>query len=297
MTAETRTDPASMSPITGWTRKHWTGLADRMLLSVRPYASPGRALITPPGDVGGYGAGADGLEGFARTFLLAGFRLTGADGQDPDDVPGLTEWYADGIAAGTDPSSPERWLRPDEHGQAKVEAASIALILDMTRPWIWDRLSSDVQERVVEYLCTVVGDDGYPRCNWVWFRIVVETFLRSVGGPWSAGDIDSDLAAHDSFFRVDGWYADGDERSYDHYCGWAMHLYPVLWARMRGADGASGDGLDLAAGRRALDHARLERFLQDYVRLIGANGSPLIQGRSLIYRFAAAAPLWAGAAA
>ncbi|NEE02961.1 DUF2264 domain-containing protein [Phytoactinopolyspora halotolerans] len=288
----------TVSPITGWTREHWTELADRMLLAVRPYASPGHALIVPPGAVGGYGHRADGLEGFARTFLLAGFRLAGSDGADPDDIPGLAEWYAEGIAAGTDPASPERWIRPDEHGQAKVEAASIALILDMTRPWIWDRLSPSVQERVVAYLATVVGDDGYPRCNWVWFRIVVETFLRSVGGPWSSADIEADLAAHDSFYRQDGWFADGDERSFDHYVGWALHLYPILWSRMRGADGTSSDvGLDLAADRRETDRQRLSRFLTDYVRMIGADGSPLIQGRSLIYRFAAAAPLWAGAIA
>ena len=46
----------------------------------------------------------------------------------------LADWYATGMAAGTDPASPERWVRLDEHPQAKVEAASIALILDLTRP-------------------------------------------------------------------------------------------------------------------------------------------------------------------
>ncbi|WP_222851721.1 DUF2264 domain-containing protein [Phytoactinopolyspora mesophila] len=285
------------SPITGWTRETWAALADRMLLGVRPYASAGHARITLPGAAGGYGSDVDGLEGFARTFLLAGFRLAGEHGRDPERLPGLAEWYADGIAAGVDPSSPERWVRPEEHAQAKVEAASIALILDLTRPWIWDRLSSSVQERVVDYLGSVVGDSGYPRCNWVWFRIVVETFLRSVGGPWSASDIEDDLATHESFYREDGWYADGDERSFDHYVGWAMHLYPVLWSRMRGATGDSGGPgvLDLAASRQDVDRARLERFLQDYLRLVGADGSPLIQGRSLVYRFAAAAPLWLGA--
>ena len=39
--------------------------------------------------------------------------------------------------------------------------------------------------------------------------------------------------------------SDGFERSYDHYVGWALHLYPVLWARMQGA-------ADLAAGRTAI---------------------------------------------
>ena len=141
----------------------------------------------------------------------------------------------------------------------------------------------------MDYLSSVVGDRGYPRNNWLWFRVVVETFLKSVGGPWSAEDLEQDLALHEEFARADGWFSDGDQRSYDHYVGWAMHLYPVLWARMQGAD--------VAPERRARDVARLDRYLQDAIRLVGADGSPLIQGRSLTYRFAAAAPYWAGAIA
>lgn len=268
------------------TREQWAGLADDMLLAVRPYASADHALITLPGAPGGYGTAVDGLEGFARTFLLAGFRLAGERGADPLN---LAEWYAAGLAAGTDPSSPGRWVRPREHGQAKVEAASLALILDLTRPWLWNSLDGGVQERVVHYLAEVVGDRTYPRNNWLWFRVVVETFLRSVGGPWSAADLEEDLALHESFARADGWFSDGDQRSFDHYVGWAMHLYPVLWARMQGAA--------VPAERQARDVARLDRYLQDAIRLVGADGSPLIQGRSLTYRFAAAAPYWAGAIA
>src|SRR5690606_3105765 len=184
-----------------------------------------------------------------------------------------------------------------EHSQAKVEAASLALILDLTRPWIWDRLAPSAQEQTVEYLSSVVGDDGYPDNNWVWFRIVVETFLRSVGGPFSPGDVARDLAAHDRFRRPGGWFADGPERSYDHYAGWALHLYPVLWARMAGAaDVAAAAGDDLAV-RSAADREHLARYLDDALALVGADGSPLLQGRSLTYRFAAAAPFWAGAVA
>ncbi|HTJ71817.1 MAG TPA: DUF2264 domain-containing protein [Actinospica sp.] len=275
----------AISPYTGWTRSDWTALADRMLLAARKHASPSHALITPPGAPGGYGTRVDGLEGFARTFLLAGFRLAGEGGRDP---LGLLPRYAEGLAAGTDPGSPERWVTPSEHGQAKVEAAAIALILDLTRPWLWDRLDPAVQERVVAYLAQVVGDHEYPRTNWVWFRIVVEQFLASVSGPWSLEDMQSDLAVHESFVRENGWYSDGEERSYDHYCGWALHVYPILWSRMAGAS-------DLAAPLLRGYTERLDRFLLDAVRLIGADGSPLIQGRSLVYRFAAAAPFWIGA--
>ncbi|MEP7765477.1 DUF2264 domain-containing protein [Sanguibacter sp. 25GB23B1] len=275
------------APITGWSRDRWASLADDMLAAVRPFASPGHAQVLLPGGPGGYGAAVDGLEGFARTFLLAGFRLAGERGHDPAN---LAEWFAAGIAAGTDPSSPDRWVRLEEHAQAKVEAASLALVLDLTRPWLWDRLDPQVQERVVDYLAAAVGDDTYPRINWVWFRLVVQTFLRSVGGPHSLDEMAADLATHDTFVRADGWLADGAERSYDHYAGWALHLYPTLWARMAGAT-------DLAAARGDTDLQRLDRFLQDAVELVGADGSPLVQGRSLVYRFAAAAPYWVGAIA
>ncbi len=267
-----------------WSRDEWLARADAMLDIARAHATPGAGRIVFPGAEGGYGRAVDGLEGFARTFLLAGFRIAGARGDGVDD---LIAFYRRGIVTGVDPDAPDRWVRPDEHGQAKVEAASLALVLDLTRPWIWDTLDALTQQRVIDYFAPVVGDDTYPHTNWVWFRIVVQTFLRSVGGPWSRADIDADLAAHDSFVREGGWLSDGDERSYDHYIGWALHVYPILWSRMSGAS-------ELAAGRTPGDVARLDEFLHDALALVGADGSPLLQGRSLIYRFAAAAPFWAG---
>ncbi|WP_435747538.1 DUF2264 domain-containing protein [Microbacterium sp. PMB16] len=270
-----------------WSRDDLLAYADRLLAAVRPWASENGARITLPGASGGYGRDVDGLEGFVRTFLLAGFRIAGARGEGVDD---LIDFYSRGIRAGVDPTGPDRWVRLDEHAQAKVEAASIALILDMTRPWIWDRLDALTRQRMIDYLAPVVGDETYPKNNWLWFRVVVQTFLRSVGGPWSQADIDQDLAQHDSFVRAGGWISDGEDRSYDHYVGWALHLYPVLWSRMQGA-------AELARGRTDADLARLDTFLQDAIALVGSDGSPLIQGRSLVYRFAAAAPYWAGAIA
>ncbi|MGN7970784.1 DUF2264 domain-containing protein [Microbacterium sp. 22296] len=271
------------SSASGWARRDWTDFADRLLAAARDHASENNARITFPGAEGGYGRAVDGLEGFARTFLLAAFRLAGDDGHGLED---LAEFYRRGVENGVDPAAADRWVRMDEHPQAKVEAASLAVALDMTRPWIWDRLDDVTRQRVIDYLAPVVGDDTYPKTNWLWFRVVVQTFLRSVGGPWSTDDIAADLALHDELTRVDGWISDGFERSYDHYVGWALHVYPILWPRMRGA-------ADLAAGRIA-DVAGLDRYLEDAVRLVGADGSPLMQGRSLVYRFAAAAPFWAG---
>lgn len=132
-----------------WSRAQWLQYADRLLAGARAWASPGHGRITPPGAEGGYGHAVDSLEGFARTFLLAGFRIAGERGQGVDD---LIDFYSRGIATGVDPNAPDRWVRLDEHPQAKVEAASLALILDLTRPWVWDRLDHVTQERVVAYL-------------------------------------------------------------------------------------------------------------------------------------------------
>ncbi|MDT0268820.1 DUF2264 domain-containing protein [Streptomyces sp. DSM 44915] len=275
------------SPHTGWTRAHWTAVADRMLAATDRYRSPLGARIDLPGPHSAYGPASDGLEGYARTLLLAGFRLAGERGADPT---GLAERYAAGLAAGTDPHSPEAWPRPDELGQAKVEAASIALILQLTRPWLWDRLDDGVRERTVAWLATVVGQP-YPPINWVWFRVVVESFLREVGGPWSATDIEEDLAVHASLRRAGGWLSDGaEQRAYDHYTGWALHLYPLLWTRAFDVTGTL-----CPPELRRVWEADLTAYLRDAVHLLGADGSPLLQGRSLVYRFAAAAPLWTAA--
>ncbi len=269
------------------TRDQLLKRAQAMLDAAMARGSRGHARIYFDGPVGGYGRDIDGLEGFARTFLLAGFILKGSGGRQGRDA---AEWYARGIATGVDPNSTERWTRLDEQPQAKVEAASIALILDMTRDWIWDELSARTRQRVVDYLSPAAGDQTYPRINWVWFRLVVQTFLKSVGGPCSKADMEADLASHDSFARANGWLADGDERAYDHYTGWALHLYPTLWAQMRGAEA-------MAAARGTVDRDRLDRYLTDALALVGSDGAPFLQGRSLTYRFAAAAPFWAGAMA
>ncbi|WP_206784986.1 DUF2264 domain-containing protein [Amycolatopsis sp. MtRt-6] len=275
-----------LSPYTGWTRAHYAALADRLLTTAGKYRSPAGARIDLPGPASRNGRVSDGLEGFARTFLIAGFRVAGEGGADPG---GFLEHYARGLAAGSDPASPEAWPRPDELGQSKVEAASIALVLQLTRPWLWDRLDDVVRERVVAWLATVIGQP-YPPINWVWFRIVVESFLREAGGPWSPADVEEDLAVHASLRRPGGWLSDGDERAYDHYTGWALHLYPLLWTHFFDVTGTLCPG--------SLRHrwaADLRDYLDDAVRLVGSDGSPLLQGRSLVYRFAAAAPFWVGA--
>jgi hypothetical protein len=284
-------DGDPLSAFTGWTRRTWEQLADRALAALRPYASPRHALIQLPGPASRSGRRSDGLEGFARSFLLAAFRL--ARSGDAGGT-GLAEWYAAGLAAGTDPSSAERWPGFGECNQAKVEGASIAIALHETRPWIWDRLDEAVRERLVAWMGEIVGDPVWEN-NWTWFQAVMEAFLRSVGGPWESADIERTLDRTERWYAGDGWYSDGTYpaggsqglRSFDYYCGWVMNFHPLWYCRISGSDA------DDALVDRYRE--RLRAYLTDAQYLIAANGAPLYQGRSLVYRFAMLAPFWAGA--
>ncbi|CAL9413012.1 hypothetical protein SUDANB178_01674 [Streptomyces sp. enrichment culture] len=265
-------DDRESSPYTGYTRAHWEAAADRLLAAVEPYASPDRALYHLPGDhVSHSGRLSDGLEGYARTLLLAAFRR---------DETALGR-YADGLAAG--PGGV--WPRITDRSQPLVEAASIALALRLTRPLLWDRLADPVRRRTADWLADALTAAPWP-CNWELFPVIVGGFLAEIGYREEAARaaIDRGLERIESWYAGDGWYTDGDGRKFDYYNGWAMHLYPVLHAWLAG-DTALLDRY----GRR------LSRHLADYAHLFGGDGAPLRQGRSLTYRFATTAPLWLGA--
>ncbi|HZX02791.1 DUF2264 domain-containing protein, partial [Kribbella sp.] len=270
--------------LTGWTRQHLVDLADESLLAMRPWATAGHARFDLPGPVGQSGPVSDGLEAFARSFLAVGFRLATAD-SDPHDHAG---WYARGLIAGTDPDSPERWPSLVDVPQARVEAAAVSIALHETRRWIWDRLPSAVQERVVDWLAGSIGA-WYPESNWQWFHNVTQAFLRSVGGPHDQARTDEFLEYVDGCYLGEGWYSDGrpDGRggNIDWYAGFVMQLFSLWYCRIA-ADQPE---------RQARYAERLRAYVAGAAELFGADGAPLYQGRSLVYRHAVVGALWTGA--
>ncbi|MBA2809889.1 DUF2264 domain-containing protein [Streptomyces sp. KM273126] len=262
----------TLSPYTGFTRAHWEAAADSLLAAVEPYATTDGALYHLPGDRTSWsGRLSDGLEGYARTLLLAAFRR---------DEKALQR-YGDGLAAGVSGV----WPRIEDRGQPLVEAASIALALRLTRPLLWDRLDDAVQQRAADWLGDALTAEPWP-CNWELFPVTVGGFLADIGHGTDASHraVDRGLERIEQWYVGDGWYTDGDGRKFDYYNGWAMHLYPVLHAWLADDERL----LDLYGGR-------LSTHLADYARLFGGDGAPMHQGRSLTYRFATTAPLWLGA--
>jgi hypothetical protein len=278
----------TLSPHTGYTRAHWESTADRLLTAALRYATPGHALIDLPGPPSRSGVRSDGLEGFARTFLLAAFRTAGASGKDPH---AFLERYTAGLERGTRTpgrDDAESWPEIGHHGiqgQPMVESASVALALRLTAPWTWDALPAAGRDRVEQWLRGALRHTPAPN-NWYLFPLTVAGFLESVG----RGDAETRRATErglgllEGWYQGQGWYSDGDGRSFDHYNGWALHFYPLLHAH-------------LAGDRALLDQLgpRLREFLDGFVLLFDANGAPIHHGRSLTYRFAAVTAVALGA--
>ncbi|MEU6841468.1 DUF2264 domain-containing protein [Streptomyces sp. NPDC046716] len=277
-----------LSPFTGCTRAHWEAVADGLLGAAWRWATPRGAFLDLPGRPSASGVRSDGLEGYARTFLAAGFRVAGAEGKDPHN---WLERYAGGLTAGTRTpgrDDAESWpLILDHHvqGQPMVESASVALGLKLTRPWLWDRLDDAVQDRAEKWLRGAINHTPAPN-NWYLFPFMVASFLEEVGRGDAATTraMDRALELMETWYRGDGWYADGDGRAFDHYNGWALHLYPLLHAHL------SGD-----AALSARFGPRLREHLEGFSLLFGGDGAPIHFGRSLSYRFAASAAVGVGA--
>lgn len=173
-------------------------------------------------------------------------------------------------------------LGHDVAGQPMVESASVALGLRLTRPWLWDHLGEDVQDRVEAWLRGALRHVPAPN-NWYLFPFTVAGFLDDVGrgDAETARARDRALELLEGWYRGDGWYADGDGRAFDYFNGWALHLYPVLDAHLAGEPPRHG--------------GRLYEHLEGFKLWFGANGAPLHFGRSLTYRFAAVSAIGLGA--
>lgn len=260
-------------------RQIWEDAADALLEGVARYQSPSGSRFNLPGPrPSANGAGTDGLEGFARTFWLAACRARYAT---PDRRSELVDRYIPGFDAGTNPDHPEAWPRVSSTPQVMVESASLAFGLHYTRPWLWDNLSAAVQRRTVAFLRESVDRPGVTG-NWIFFRILVHAFLRSVGESLPTARTLTDLDEIDACYRGHGWYSDGSgpecAGKFDYYNAWSFNLYPALWSDMEG---------------RTLEPARVARFADrsaqhtdSLLHMIGSDGRPVYQGRSLTYRAA-----------
>jgi hypothetical protein len=255
------------------TRDEVADLAGSLWQPVRNRLSAGGAVARLGGSGAHFDQVAAGLEGFARP--LWGLVPLAAGGADVDLDPVLA-----GLAAGSDPSSPEYWLAAADRDQRLVEMAAIGLGLTMIPERLWDPLPPASRDHLATWLARINEVECNDN-NWLFFRVLVNLGLGRVGSPLQ--DAEASTAALDrleSFSLGGGWYADGPSGRCDHYVPWAFHFYGLLYARLAG---------DQDPARAARFRERAALIADDLAHWYDDDGATLPYGRSLTYRFAAAA--------
>ena len=239
---------------------------------LRPHFSHGQSRVKPDPRGAWHGETSAGMEGFARP--LWGIAPLHAGGGAFDDW----DRYRTGLVNGTDPDHPEYWGQAGDYSQKHVELAAVGVTLAMASEEVWDPLVESERANLVRYLHQLYDADLHG-CNWLYWRVLVTLGLRSVGAEhdWNAAQETMDRL--ESYYRDDGWYADGPDGCRDHYIAWAMHVYGLIYAEMAGdEDPERADRL-----RR-----RAREFATEYRHWFADDGAGLPFGRSLTYRFAQA---------
>jgi hypothetical protein len=225
-----------------------------------------------------------GLEGFARMSVawgawlgLASNPVTLATPRGGVDAERL---HVLGLLDGTDRRGRWYWGEIEDRDQRIVEAAELATGLWLGRARLAPALGADGLRQVLDWLDRVHGRDTYDD-NWVLFPAIVATVQRFFGRSVPDAAIDAGIDTMLARYRGDGWYADGPGNAFDAYTGWAVHWDLLLWARIDGH-------------RRPRERSLVQRRARTYLRSItsqfASDGSRPLFGRSLGYRFAAAAP-------
>ena len=265
------------------TKADFTALMHTFLDPLKPYYSAGCARLHL-GETGvTYNRTAIELEAFSRPlWALVPFWVGG--GSDPE----FETIYRKGLAAGSDPQSPEYWGTTGEYDQCYVEMAAIACGILTAPEKVWAPLTDAEKQNLAAWLGQI-NAHTIPDCNWQFFRILVNLALKSTGMPYSPELLEDGLAKIDSYYSGDGWSTDGASVQKDYYIPWAIQYYGLLYSKF---------AADTDPQRAALYRQRAMLFSQQFVYWFDANGAALPFGRSLTYRFAQncfwAACIWAG---
>ncbi len=211
------------------------------------------------------------MEAFARP--LWGLVPLWAGSGKADEFVSL---YNKGFAEGTKTNTENYWGECHDCDQRFVEMAAIAYGLMFAPEKLWEPLSAEAKDNLIQWLSTI-NYNAVCDSNWTFFRVLVNAALKKTGRQYDKERMEKDLARIDEFYLSNGWYKDGEKGQCDYYIAFAFHFYSLIYAIAMEKDDES---------RAKLYKSRAEEFAKDFIYWSDENGEFLPYGRSLTYRFA-----------
>ncbi|HUU28815.1 MAG TPA: DUF2264 domain-containing protein [archaeon] len=278
----------ALSPYTGYTRDHWLEIAEKIMAGILPYFDPKTGmpkLIGVPGETGHFQHLFDvggGREAFDRSLVLAAI-YTAATGRDR--IPGykgsITEPYIKEIRRGTDPGSQHYW---GKHEKYDVFGTNLALAIQLSPRFFWDPFTPEEKKNILAYFEDLVHTIAYD-CNHWFFHMMAVPVLDQNGMDSNREFLTSMFERLFNWYRGDGWFIDGGNRSFDLYNLWGFQLYNNALVKF-------DEKWNRQFGERVRETTAL--FLKSYPYLFGRDGGHIPWGRSTTYRFASISAIgWA----
>ena len=163
--------------------------------------------------------------------------------------------------------------------QLLVEAANLAYAF-LVYPRCWSALPTSTQSHVFALLKRASAIPPHNN-NWILFKCAVDVFLyMHRQGVSKLGHVFKYLDLLESWYVGDGWYKDGPAFHMDFYNSFVIHPFVVVVRR------AIRDMRPDGAKQYAVAVRRLQRHAEFLERLIAADGTFPVFGRSAVYRTA-----------
>ena len=184
--------------------------------------------------------------------------------------------FIKGFINGTDPNHEEYWGEVVDCDQKMVELAAVGYALVYVPEHVWEPLPEENKKNLADYLLKARKRE-FRRCNWKFFRVLIDLGLDSVGISYDRKLTENHLEELDEMYIGDGWYGDGDKASIDYYNPFALHLYGLIYYLVR-------KDTDPERSQRFKDRAL--HFAKQYLHWFADDGASIPYGRSMTYRYA-----------
>ncbi|GGF14093.1 DUF2264 domain-containing protein [Hymenobacter cavernae] len=276
-----------LSPFTGMTRKHWQQAAQYLLTGAFSYIhtlddpmqfpkQPGKSYPRNAGQVP-----TEKLEGLCRTLFMAAPLLKENPGLTLNGVK-VADYYRHQLSRLVDPGS-DTYIKPRAANggpsQNLVEFGGLSVALFAAPEVLWDPLPETTKKALAATMLSY-GDGPTVAQNWRYFNIFILSFYKSRGYQVNEKLMEEYLQKQLTHYRGEGWYHDAP--AYDYYSMWAFQMYGRLWSEYFGREHYPAIAQQL--------NANFAPLKDNYPYMFGRDGSMIMWGRSIAYRFAAVVP-------
>jgi len=217
------------------------------------------------------------LEAFGRTLsgIAPWLQLEGGDEAEVKLRDQYRKWALKAIANAVNPQAKDfmQW----KGGQPLVDASFLAFAL-VRSPWLWEHLDEAAKKQVTEVLRST-RETVPAYSNWILFSGMIEAFFCKYDLDYDPVRLEFGIREFTQHWYVgDGMYSDGMSFHLDYYNSIVIH--PYLSVILEEINAKKKNYLreqerELAVG---------QRYAEIQERMVNADGSYPVIGRSIVYR-------------